>query len=252
MPPNNDIPLYLNWSFWAVVVAAIALTLSQLPPVYKLIRRAKLSLELYSRIHVNHKVGNPTLQLHIILMNVGGRSVRVKGLMVKLKRDGNDVVTLPAQGYLQETTYTNAVLFTGFRLKSKEEWAHMVNFFNVFSRLDEKKYRDAELALKSDIIEKRKILENKDKLIMEADPKYVPAFEKMFEEKFIWLPGEYELEISVITVNPKVDAKQKYRFTLFESDSTDLSKVKAEFKSGDSIFWDSGNHAGVIVQIAKV
>ena len=247
----QHVPWYLDWSFWAVAIAALALILSQFSPIHKLIGRAKLTLELYSRMHVTHKIGNPNLQLHVIVSNVGGRSVRVKGFTAKLKRDGKDITALPAQGYLQESIDKNAILFTGFRLKSKEEWSHTVNFFNHFSRTEEKRYRTAELALKSDIIEKRKLPENKDRLVVEADAKYVPPLDKLFEEKFIWFPGEYELEISVVTSDKKVTAEQKYRFTLFESDSADLSKVKDDYKYGDGICWDSGNYSGVIVQIAE-
>lgn len=243
-------PLYLDWSFWAVFVAAAALILSQLSPIHELVRRAKLTLELHSRIHLTHKIGNPNVQLHVILANVGGRSVRVREITINLRRDGKDVAALGAQGYLQESTDKNAVLFTGFRLKSKEEWAHIVNFFNYFPRADEKRFRAAELALRTDIIDKKKFPENKDRLV-EADPKYLPALDKLFDEKFIWLPGEYELNISVWTSDSKVNANQKYRFTLFESDSTDLSNVKADFKYGDGVYYDSGNHTGVIVQIVE-
>jgi hypothetical protein len=125
-----------------------------------------------------------------------------------------------------------------------------VNFFNYFPRADEKRFRAAELALRTDIIDKKKFPENKDRLV-EADPKYLPALDKLFDEKFIWLPGEYELNISVWTSDSKVNANQKYRFTLFESDSTDLSNVKADFKYGDGVYYDSGNHTGVIVQIVE-
>jgi len=62
-------PLYLNWSFWAVVFAAIAIALSQLPPIRLWFKKAKLEIELYSKIAITHKVGNPNLQLHLIINN---------------------------------------------------------------------------------------------------------------------------------------------------------------------------------------
>jgi len=250
MQLGMNLPLYLDWSFWTVVVAAVALILSQLPPIHQLLQRAKLTLELHSRIHLTHKIGNPNVQLHATLTNVGGRSVRVKEMVVSLRRDGHDVARLTAQGYLQESADKNAVLFTGFRLKSKEEWAHIVNLLNFFSRTDEKRYRAAELALRTDIVEKKKLPDNKERLV-EADQEYLPALEKLFDEKFIWLPGEYELDISVRTTDRKANIRQKYRFVLFESDSTALSNVKADFKYGDGIYYDSGNHPGVIVQIVE-
>lgn len=94
---NETIPLYLDWSFWAVVVAAIAIVLSQLPRVHLWFRRARLDIEPYSRIHITHRVGNPSIQLHLIIGNVGGRMVKIKGLSVRVDRDGKDVATLPAQ-----------------------------------------------------------------------------------------------------------------------------------------------------------
>lgn len=245
-----NVPLYLEWSFWAVVVATVALILSQLPPVHILIRRAKLELELYSRILMQHKVGNPNVQFHLILTNTGGRSVKIKGIMLGIKREGKDVGTLPAQNYLQNPNDKTTVLFTSFSLKSKEEWAHIVNCLNYFSRADEKKYRNAEFKLKEDIAQKRKLPENKD-LLVEADSKHVDEFVRMFDEHFVWNPGEYELHISIETSDKKKDIGRDYRFTLFESDSNELSRSKDDYKYGDGIYWDSGNHTGVVVQIVE-
>lgn len=69
---NETIPLYLDWSFLAVVVAAIAIVLSQLPPVHLWFRSARLDIEPYSRIHITHRVGNPNIQLHLILAMLAG------------------------------------------------------------------------------------------------------------------------------------------------------------------------------------
>ena len=79
---NVAAPLYMDWSFWAVVIAFAALVLSQLPPIHVMLKRAKLDLELYSKISITHKLGNPNLQLHLILSNIGGRRVSVTDIKV--------------------------------------------------------------------------------------------------------------------------------------------------------------------------
>lgn len=249
MPQAVNVPLYLEWSFWAVVVAAIAIVLSQLPHIYTLVKRAKLEMELYTRIHLTHKVGNPNAQLYVILSNVGGRSIRVRGMTLKLKRDGNDVAVLPAQAYLQDPNGKTTLLLTSFVLKSKDEWAHFVNFLNYFVRADEKRYRSAESILKQEIFKKSDLPENEDR--PEADGQYITEFMTMFNEKFVWYTGEYEVLISVQTSNKKADIEKKYRFTLFESDTSELSKAKDDYKFGDGIYWESGNHPGVVVQIVE-
>ena len=200
------LPFYCNWTFWAVFIAALALLLSQLPPINILLKRAKLDIELYSRIHITHKVGNPNLQLHMILSNVGGKTIKIKGITSAIKRDGNQIAVLPAENYLNNPTDKTTLLFTRILLKPKEEWAHFINFLNTFSRSDDKKYRDGESKLRDDISEKLKLKapENKDKLV-EADAQYVPMFISMFDKKFIWHAGEYEMRIDVDT-EPK---KQK-------------------------------------------
>ena len=68
---------------------------------------------------------------------------------------------------------------------------------------------------------------------------------------FIWFPGEYEMTVSVISSKNEANLEKHYRFMLFESDSNELSKAKDDYKIGDGIYWDSGKHTGVIVQIVE-
>jgi hypothetical protein len=248
--PETTIPLYSDWSFWTVVVAAIAIALSQLPPIHILLKKASLDMELYSRIHITHKVGNPNLSSHLILNNNGGRVIKIRKITATIKKDGKQIAVLPAQNYLQNPNDKTPILLTTFSLKPKQEWAHTVNFLNYFSRTDEKEYRKAESKLKTNIMEKRKITQEKDSLI-EADSKYVKPFTDIFNAKFLWHADEYEMCVSV-NVNPeKASIEKTYRFTLFESDSEELSKHKDDFKYGDGLYWNSANHLGLSIQIIE-
>jgi len=250
MQQAAHVPLYMDWSFWAVVVAAAALILSQLPPLHQLFRKAKLDIEPYSRIHIGHKVGNPNVSLHLILTNVGGRSVRVKSITLTIRRDGKEVSLLPAQAYFQNPNDKSTVLFTAFSLKPREEWVHVVSFLNFFSREDEKKYKESDSKLRAAISEKRKALGEKNQLV-EAESELVVPFIEMFNQKFIWHPGEYQVQINVLAANSNVSLQKNYRLTLFETDAAELIKAKDDYKLGDGIFWDSGNHPGVLVQFAE-
>ncbi len=59
------------------------------------------------------------------------------------------------------------------------------------------------------------------------------------------------MAISVIASKKHASIEKSYRFTLFESDSSELSKTKDDYKFGDGLYWNSGNHPGVIVQIVE-
>ena len=242
---------YQNWTFWAFVVAALALLLSQLPPLSDLLRRAKLDLEVYSRILVTHKVGNPNIGLQLIISNIGGKTIRIRGATVTLKCDGKHIASLPAQNYLSSPTDPKlTVLFTAFSLRPREDWNHMVNFLNFFSREDEKIYRRAESAIKNDIFKKLAESEGKAKIV-EADEEDVKPFIDMHKAFFIWHPGEYEMYISIDVIPRRAAIEKKFRFTIFESDSDDLAKSLDEYKFGDGIYWSSDRPKGIIVPILE-
>jgi len=150
------VAFYQDWTFWTFVVAAVAIILSQIPPLHILLKKAKLDIELYSRINVTHKIGNPILRCHLILRNIGGRKLRVMGITIYVKRDGKDIASLPGQLYYLDPYDTTALLLTKFSLEPNEEWAHIVNFLSYFSRVQEKKYKAAESELKKDIFEKKR------------------------------------------------------------------------------------------------
>ena len=79
----------------------------------------------------------------------------MKSIVLHFKRGNDDQFTLPAQNYLQAPGDKDTVLLTSFKLKPKDEWAHIVTFLNFFSRTDEKAFRQIESNLKNDIFEKK-------------------------------------------------------------------------------------------------
>jgi hypothetical protein len=244
--------VFADWSFWAVVVAAIAVVLSQLPPVHLLFKKAKLDLELYSKISVTHKVGNPNLQLHLLILNVGGRKVRIKDIRATIERDGTQVAILPAQNYLQDPSDQRAVLFTSFSLTLGQEWAHIVNFLNFFGREEEKRYRDLEAAMLADFREKRALATEEQKDPIELDSSTVTPFLDFFGERFVWCPGEYKLDVILLTDQESANLSKSFRFTLFESHSAQLRAITDYYKYGGGIWWDPQNvQVAVIVDVKE-
>ena len=51
-----SIPFYSDMGFWAVVVASVAILLSQIPPISLLLKKARIDFELYSKISLTHNV----------------------------------------------------------------------------------------------------------------------------------------------------------------------------------------------------
>lgn len=238
-----------DWKFWSALIALLALILSQLPPIYVFIRRAKLDLEVHSRIFITHKVGNPNLQIHLILRNVGGRVVRIKKMNANILRDNKKVMSLPAQTYVASPKDNQLILLTSFDLKPQTEWSHLVSFLNYFDRSDEKLYREAEIKLKNEI--SRRIDKSGEKNPVVAPPEIVEPFNKLLESNFKWFAGDYLLEIVIETDTLRANVSRKYRFTIFESQTESLMDHKKGYPSGDTIFWESAYYVGQSIEVEE-
>ncbi|WP_406228886.1 hypothetical protein ACI7YU_10730 [Pseudomonas siliginis] len=247
MPP---MPFYLDWQFWSAAAALTALILSQLSPIHILFRRAKLQCEAFTRLHITHKVGNPNAQWHLIIENTGGRSIRIKSISLTFRRTGGAIFTLPAQNYLRTPDATENVMLTPFRLAPGEEWAHVLMFFNLYTRDDEKEYRRLESAIRTDILGQKEIPENKERLC-EASPASVEPAMSFFKRHFKWEPGEYELDLMVETDRKEANLTRQYLFSLFESESEELRDYSNGYKHGAGVYWVSAAQPGLIVPVRE-
>lgn len=237
-------PFYLDWTFWAFVVATIAVVLSQLPPLYSVLRRAKLAVEAYRYIALTHTAGNPNVQLHLILTNAGGGEVKVTNISLRFQR-GDKNFSVSAKNYLAHPNDTQAVMFTSQKLKPDQEWAHVVNFLNFFSKEEEREYRRLRFNLRNDILAKRAKLANKDELVT-ADATNVAPITIFFEKRFVWEPGEYRVILRVDAEPVKVSVERHYRFTLFESDAQQLRDHSKNYPMGGGILFSPSDQESVV------
>ena len=243
-------PFYFDWQFWSAVVALLALLLSQLQPLHVLLRRPKLQCEAFSRLHITHKLGNPNAQWHLILENVGGRDIRVKAISLALRRVDDQRFSLQAQNYLRTPDATEAVMLTPFRLKPGEEWAHVLNFFNMYSRDDDKEYRRLESAVRTDILGRKELAQDKE-VMCEAATASVELAISFFKRHYKWEAGEYEVELVVDTDFPGANIRKRFRFSLFETEAGELKSYSDGYKFGAGVYWVSPSQPGIVVPIRE-
>lgn len=251
MPTQVPNPFYLDWTFWSTLVALIAIVLSQLPPIYLLLKPRRIEVEVNSRILITHKIGNPNVGLHISVRNDGGRELRIRDIGLRISRDGKQLMSMSAQNYFEEVNDPTSTLFVPFSLKPNEYWSHVIYFLNFFDRSTEKLYRASETALKNDIFEKLKAKDKEDKSPVKADETLVEPFRKLFERLFIWEPGEYIVELMVDTEPQSAMYAKAYRFTLYESDTEELKKFVNDYPYGGGIYYNIEAHTGVAVPLSE-
>jgi len=244
-------PLYLDWQFWSAIVAVLALVLSQLPPMILWFRPRRLEVEVHSRIQVTHKVGNPNVSMFVSVRNTGGRELRIRSLRIILSRDGGPSVGLPAQNYFESPSSQSSVLFVPFTLKPGDAWEHGTNFLNFFDRTTEKLYRESESKLVADIRRKLEANVENIKNAVIAEPDLVAPFMNLFEKLFMWQPGEYVVELIVEAERSSASFSRKYRFTLYESDSSNLRAYVEDYKFGGGISYNVDKNVGVFVPLSQ-
>lgn len=247
----SAIPTYLDWQFWTAIAAILALILSQLPPVRLWFKPRRLEVEVHSRIQITHKAGNPNIGMFTSIRNTGGRDLRVRSMEVSITRDGDAVGVFRAQNYFVDLSTQARSLFMPFTLKPGDSWDHGTNFFKEFDRATEKYFREHSSALASDIRTKISNQPDTGKSMVSADPDLVQPFKEMFDRLFVWIPGEYVVDLVVNTDPGTASFAQKYRYTLYESDSDELKSYTNDYKHGAGLVFDSDRHAGIFIPLQR-
>ena len=239
-------------AFAAVAALAFAaIVLSQLPPLHLLLRPKRLEVEVHSRILLTHMAGNPNASVVVSIRNTGGRQLRIKALALSVSRDGHAPVRLPGQGYFETPSAQSSVLFVPFTLKPGETWAHSVTFLNTFERQVEKMFRERLSALDGDIRRKLRERPEGSRQVVIADAEHYQPFEDLFKRIFIWYPGEYIAELSVLAEPGSASFTKRYRFTLYESDTEDLRSYVDDYRLGAGLTYKVDHHAGINVPIVE-
>ncbi|MGA4005320.1 hypothetical protein ACI2US_03000 [Ralstonia nicotianae] len=231
-------------------MALLALALTQLPPVRLWLKRPKLDLVAFEKVVLTEDVGFPGVQLHINITNSGGREVRINKIALSLKRQDDPAREMTGRGYFEKALDPQAALLTPFQLKPREEWGHVVNFFNYRTREDQKAYAAAVNDLKRDIWNKRAGLPP-DHPDVEADANIVLQLQQLFDASFYWRAGEYSVELTVETDDAKANIKNAYRITLFESDSEALHNHRNELKTGLGVITPSPHVGPLVVDLRR-
>ena len=165
-----------------------------------------------------------------------------------LKR-GSLQLNLSAPNYFETTSSQSPVLFIPRELKPGDSWEHSANFVLENERSMEQAYRKAESLLKTDINKKRALLPSNHLGDVPAEPELVDTLVRMFNDRFIWTPGEYTIELHINTLPASASQSKKYRFTLFESDSDELKSYVNDYKFGGGIYYHLNSHSGLLIPI---
>ncbi len=241
-------PLYLDWTFWAFVVATLALLTSLYPALKLLAKKGRIQVEVHDNIFLSHVVGTPCAQLYIIVRNIGGRRARITAIELEFQRESGEEFLIPARGYFENPGDKSPIMFTPFSLAPGQEWGHILNCYILLPREEARGLAKLISNLRADITAKRVGLP-KEAPDVPADDVNVTPLQDACERNFKWRPGEYR-----VTVITKGDAKfastrTNSRITIFESESTELGRVADGYRTGKGILF--GDRDWILFQMTR-
>ncbi|MEN8511302.1 hypothetical protein [Burkholderia sp. RS02] len=231
----ENVPFYSDVRFWQFLIAAVALTLSQLPPVRLWFKRARLSVDVFDRAALDEELGLPHAQIHITISNSGGREIKINKITATITR-GNESRVLIARGYFEKFSDQRPTLLTPFRVKPGQEWGHNVNFPLPVAWNDRNQVSAMSKALRDNIKAKRTAL-GEPKEDVPADQNLVDPLAHRFDTHFFWKAGEYTVNLKIETEDGRADVNSVYRFIIFESESDLLRSHKDQIKFGNGVHY---------------
>jgi hypothetical protein len=246
---------FRDWNFWIALVALSALILSQLPPLRVLLRRTRLIMQPYDRLNVTHTLGNPNVNLHVQLLNDGGRAVRIRSLALEISADDSTKLSLSAQTFTRADGTPGTFLFIPFRLEPDKDWANVVAFFTPFNMTDERAASKLIKELRADVDLKltNRSQEARDrKDLAEADPACVAKAQEFFRSHNKWRPGEYNAALKVHCTPESASQICKFRFTLFEADVQEFEDRASRFKYGAGVYYKDPENIEVSPRIKNL
>lgn len=261
MPPQPGIPapitlaqVLTNWAFWSFVVAALALVISLIGPLRRLLKATRLLMDVHSVIGLDTTFGNPQVNMYIDLRNRGGRNIRVKAMTVTLQRDNSELRILPGQIYFETTSSQQPLLLVPFDIKPEGNWGHPVKFYAMANRQLDQEIRGNISKVREDIRKKKEALEPnvRSSTLVYVDNSLVTPFLELFERQFYWMPGEYIAKVD-ITTDPKVGSLSKsFRFVIYESEAAELKMEVRSYNIGERISYNSGASVAIHPPISQI
>lgn len=251
-------PFYSNWIFWQWVVSLSALIISLTPYVVRLIKGTRISLDLMNRIFITHTLGNPNVNLFLIIHNNGGIPVRIRSITLEISKDEKKLYTIPAKTYFPESSESKQAVLAPFRLLPDQDWSHGVYFYPDFSREEEIEYRKINGALKANIqakipLVRPQVSQDTEPAVYETDPQFLGPVLQFFENHFMWNTGEYTGTVTIHAEPQRATVSKKFRFTLFETESTELRHYSHDYKYGLGVYYfNSEKHPNISVFTSEI
>lgn len=231
--------------FWAAlsgIVALLALVLSQLPPVSKLLIGRRVELRLAQNVDINHYLGLVQLRASVGIYNSGAHVAHIARVecLLRLRGDDGQVTVRRLRGLsyvLPDAQAQNAaspeVPFVLTTVLPEQSWTVGMAFFPPMTEDDDRIVQ----ALQSDFSwsiwrERQRGGVNDPSVLVEVEREIVERAEALLERRFFLAPGDLEIVISLHDVDDRLLDVAGIKTQLSAPDLGNLRDVRQGYRYG--------------------
>lgn len=234
----------MNWNdpaFWSVIIAGIAVFLSQIPPIRDILKGKKVRITNPDTFQLYHQLGNINLTLFLDIHNVGGRPIVIDKLYCLIIDDNENTFPLPAKGYIPRSVVQSDKLpeFPVGRiiLKPDERWYENTHFYKMWNDAVVEEAEEIILSVRNNITEKLNEKKEDEESLVKTDLEVHQRVVQFFNRNFVLRKGNYKFLIIALDENNNLLAIKGYEFTLFESHIRMLNSYLDDYQYGAGIYY---------------
>lgn len=238
-------PWYKNSSLWSAMLAALALVLSQLPPISKWFANPRLEIIHADRIGINNNIGVLGFNLPIELDNKGNISLDVKSIHFEVIEPDGVIKNYFAESFSKPSTNGAPALnlpITSININEKKLWSEFVYFSQNIDPTTEEDLNNIRLSVSQSIYND---LDNKrsigDYSRGEATPEITKKAEDYFNSRFNLKKGEYKTKLIVKTAQVEKPYIIESKFTIYDYHIETVKAQADDYKYGAGIYFPSDN-----------
>jgi hypothetical protein len=214
------------WSALSVIVAIIALILTQMPPIIQITKGTDIKISMQEQIDLSHDLGNIEVGVFLDIYNAGGYSVNISKIECAiLENDTGKVYTFPVRVY---RVGDNDFSLGTITLYPDQHWTHYVNCYDFFTRSELEEVNDLKTRIKTDVVEKHDLLPYDERINtwVKIDDKLYQEAVDFFNKKYeLTNEGNYQFFIKAVSDSGERLRILGFDFTLFKSNIQALQKV---------------------------
>jgi len=211
--------VFKNPAFWSVVIAAIAVVLSQSPHMDTWFKGKKLKADVSPIVHFSHHMGLTTLVLSISLQNIGSTDLLISEIKGAIFTPQSSIIPLSAEVLIKSISDISSggphiIPIGAIPLKLGEYWSGVVRFREYTSERIMTIQNSIMSKTEDNLKEKSVYGKNNQGDKIKVDPEILKEAIAFFENAFKLRVGKHQLVFLFKSNNGEVLKEVAYEFNL--------------------------------------